>query len=102
MLSYQGYNRLISFTSVHQAVKAEKVLAQSAIPAYALPTPREIDISCGQCLLFAAEQEQVILDRFADARVCWSKLFSRTLTGDNVYVYEKINEYDGGKLWNNC
>ena len=101
MLSYQGYTRLISFASVHQAVKAEKLLTQSGIPAYALPTPREIDISCGQCLLFAAEQELVILDRLAASRVCWSKLFSRTLAGDNVYVYEKITEY-GGKRWNNC
>ncbi|WP_170233372.1 DUF3343 domain-containing protein [Sporomusa termitida] len=80
---------------MHQAVKAEKLLAQNGIPAYALPTPREIDISCGQCLLFAARQEHLIFNLFAAARVRWSKLFSRALAGDNVYVYEKITEYGG-------
>jgi hypothetical protein len=70
-------------------------LAQNGIPAYALPTPREIDISCGQCLLFAARQQDLILSLFAAARVRWSKLFSRTLAGDTVYIFEKITEYGG-------
>ncbi|MDF2568798.1 MAG: hypothetical protein K0R55_402 [Sporomusa sp.] len=62
---------------------------------YVLPTPREIDISCGQCLLFSAKQQTALLSQLAVAKVRWSKLFSRTLIGDGVYVYEKIAEYGG-------
>ncbi|WP_371381824.1 DUF3343 domain-containing protein [Sporomusa aerivorans] len=53
-MTYPHYDRLISFESVHQAVKAEKVLDRQGIAVAALPTPREIAISCGQCLLFVA------------------------------------------------
>ncbi|HWR44072.1 DUF3343 domain-containing protein [Sporomusa sp.] len=85
----------MSFASIHQAIKAEKILAQNGIPSYALPTPREIDISCGQCLLFAAKQQDTLLSLFAATKVRWSKLFSRTSAGDSVYIFEKITEYGG-------
>jgi hypothetical protein len=59
-----------------------------------LPTPREIDISCGQCLLFLALQQADIIRLFAADKVRWSKLFSRTAVGQ-VYIYEKITEFGG-------
>ena len=85
---------MISFDSVQHAIKAEKLLAQSGIGCYGLPTPREIDISCGQCLLFADRQQEAIIKLFTDNRVRWSKLFSRTAAGQ-IYMYEKIAEYGG-------
>ena len=85
---------MISFDSVQHAIKAEKLLEQNGIACYALPTPREIDISCGQCLLFAAGQQAEIIRLFVAGKVRWSKLFSRTAAGQN-YIYEKIAEYGG-------
>ncbi len=85
---------MISFASVHQAIKAEKVLEQNGISVYALPTPREIDISCGQCLLFAAGRQAEILALLTVAHVRWSKLFSRA-QAEKVYIYEKLSEYGG-------
>ena len=75
-------------------MKAEKVLDRQGIAVAALPTPREIAISCGQCLLFAAGQQEEILKLLAAAHVRWSKLFSRTRV-ETVYIYEKITEYGG-------
>ena len=85
---------MISFDSVHQAIKAEKILGQNGISVYALPTPREIDISCGQCLLFAAGRQAEILALLAAAHVRWSKLFSRT-QAEKACIYEKLSEYGG-------
>ncbi|SDE78479.1 DUF3343 domain-containing protein [Sporomusa acidovorans] len=85
---------MISFDSVHQSIKAEKVLAQRGIVAYAFPTPREIDISCGQCLLFEASWQTVILQLFAAEKVRWTKLFSR-IPSRKAAIYEKITEYGG-------
>ncbi|WP_084576722.1 DUF3343 domain-containing protein [Sporomusa malonica] len=86
---------MVSFASIHQAIKAEKMLAENGIMIYALPTPRVIDISCGQCLLFSAKQQTALLSLLAKFKVRWSKLFSRTLIGDGLYIYEKITEYGG-------
>ncbi|WP_425061463.1 DUF3343 domain-containing protein [Sporomusa carbonis] len=94
-MTYQDYDRLLSFDSVHHAIKAEKILSDAGIPAYALPTPRQIDISCGQCLLFAAAQENKLLSLLTGHKVRWAKLFSRVPAGNGTYIYEKINDYGG-------
>lgn len=80
---------------MQQAIKAEKILTAKGIITYALPTPREIAVSCGQCLLFAAGQQTTVLDLFAADKVRWSKLFSRNVVGNGVYIYEKLAEYGG-------
>ncbi|CQR70007.1 hypothetical protein SOV_52860 [Sporomusa ovata DSM 2662] len=87
---------MISFDSVHQSIKAEKVLGQNGMDFYVLPTPREIDISCGQCLLFKASQQVAIMQLFAVGKVRWSKLFRRIAVGQ-TYLYEKITEYGGSR-----
>lgn len=58
----------------------------------ALPTPREISISCGQCLLFQADCQEEALTILKKAGVHWSKLFSRDTSGK---IYEKLAEYEG-------
>lgn len=74
---YDQYDRLVSFDSVYYAIRAEKVLLQAGIDVVALPTPREIDISCGQCLLFTAVDQAMILALLQRQLIRWSKLFSR-------------------------
>ncbi|MCX7779416.1 MAG: DUF3343 domain-containing protein [Negativicutes bacterium] len=86
------YDRLLSFVSVHHAIRAEKLLAGEGIKVMPLPTPREIAISCGQCLLLRSGEEARALAVLKTAGVEWSKLYSRDETGR---AYEKLAEYEG-------
>lgn len=81
---YLNYDRLLSFGSVHHAIRAEKLLLAAGIKVDALPTPREIDISCGECLLFMATDYVQAMKILADHRVCWTKLFKCNFQ-DRVY-----------------
>jgi hypothetical protein len=76
--------------SVHHAIRAEKALIAAGIRVVAIPTPREIDISCGQCLVFAFKDEGLLLQTLRQGQVQWSKLFARD---SNIRVYEKLADY---------
>ncbi len=80
---------MVSFVSVHQAIGGERVLQGTGISVLALPTPREIDISCGQCLIFSSQDEAQILKLWEEARVEWSRLFSRD---GQKRIYKEIRE----------
>lgn len=84
MIIYPSYDRLLSFASVHHAIRAERLLLAAGIIIVTLPTPREIDISCGQCLLFMATDQQRALIILQDHQVQWGKLFKRNIQ-DRVY-----------------
>lgn len=84
---YPEYNRLISFASVHHAIRAEKLLNACGIKVIALPTPREIDISCGQCLIFMDNNEDTLVKVLGDNKVQWNKLFRRNA---KERIYEEI------------
>lgn len=86
---YLDYDRLISFASVHHAIRGERLLAEARIKVVALPTPRELDISCGQCLLFKTADEPAVLKTLQDGQVQWSKLFKRD---GRARAYEKLAE----------
>jgi hypothetical protein len=88
---YKEYNRLISFVSVHHALRAEKVLAAEGILAVALPTPREISVSCGQCVLLKDTDIENVLEVFRRENVEWSKLFTRDVAHK---IYEKIADFE--------
>lgn len=75
--TYEQFDRLLSFASVHHALRAAKLLEQAGIAMAEVPTPREIDISCGQCLLFAAADQAAALTLLNESKVHWSKLFVR-------------------------
>ena len=92
MTIYGEYDRLLSFSSVHHAIRAEKLLAEKGIKVIALPTPREIDISCGQCLLLLAKDQPAALTVLRIAQVKWSKLFSRDAA---ARIYEQLTDYGG-------
>lgn len=86
------YDRLVSFASVHQAIFAEEVLQQAVIPALAVPMPRDIDISCGICLLFCHEHAAAVFELFAKQQIQWSQYYSRQA---DKRLYEKLGEYEG-------
>ena len=77
----------MSFVSVHHEIRAEKLLLAAGIIVIALPIPREIDISCGQCLLFEAVDEKKVIKTLQDHHVPWGKLFTRN---SHDRVYEEI------------
>lgn len=81
---YSSYDRLLSFDSVHHAIRAEKVLLAAGMIVLPVPVPREIHISCGQCLLFVAKDQPKLLLTLHDQQVQWSKLFKRNIQ-DRVY-----------------
>jgi len=87
MVIYPNFDRLMSFASVHHEIRAEKLLLVAGITVMALPTPREIDISCGQCLLFEAGDQKKVVKTLHDHHVQWSKLFIRNI---HDRVYEEI------------
>jgi len=86
------YDRLLSFVSVHHAIRAEKVLIQDQIAEQMIPTPREIDISCGQCLIFSAGDETKVLALLLQNNVRWGSLFRRA---GAQRIYEKLKEFEG-------
>lgn len=87
---FEEYDRLLSFKSVHFAIKAERLLLKATIDVVAMPTPREIDISCGQCLIYKACDDQAVRQLLSDAEVKWSRLYSRSA---NDRIYEQLAEY---------
>jgi len=87
IIIYQNYDRLLSFSSVHHSIRAEQLLVAGGISVVALPTPREIDISCGQCLLFVATDQERVFVTLQKHHVQWSKLFKRNI---QERVYEEL------------
>jgi hypothetical protein len=88
---YQEYNRLLTFCSVRHAIRAEELLRKAGVKVVSLPIPREIDITCGQCLLFMADQEVQLMAVLRDKNVYWAELFARDGVNKN---YEKLAEFE--------
>jgi len=83
--------------SVHQAIKAERVLLKVGVKAKFRPTPRELSVSCGQSLIFATVDQEQIIELFAANSVVWNNLFA--LTGEEgVKQYERIGNYEDYQL----
>ena len=87
MTIYPDYDGLLLFDSVHHAIRAEKLLLAANIKIVSVPTPREIDVSCGQCLLFTLEDHGKIKKIFHDQQLKWKKIFKCNL---QKRVYEEL------------
>lgn len=84
------YDRLVVFTSVHDAMRAAKLLAAANISFVEIPTPREIDLSCGQSILITKSDEAAALSALKSGGARWAQLYSR----DGAHrIYEKLKEY---------
>lgn len=90
MAIYQEYDRLLSLPSVHHAIRAEKLLEAAGMQIVAMPTPREINISCGQCLLFKADSQAEVMEILHNNKVTWSKLFYRNAA---QRLYEELASF---------
>lgn len=71
---------LITFPSVHYAIRAEKVLRERGIEAKTIPTPRDISASCGLSLLLSAEYVEAI------------ETGEIPLEHEALYIYDRIEK----------
>jgi len=78
---YPEFDRLLTFVSVHHSLRAEQALAAAGIRTVAVPTPREIALSCGQALLYASADDAAVLAILAGAGIKWSGLYRREAPG---------------------
>lgn len=79
-------NTLLTFTSTHHAIKAEKLVAGAGLDFDIIPTPRAITASCGLSLELRDEQLMGAVQLLAESQVKPQAIFRR-LAKDQ---YEKI------------
>ena len=68
-------DRIILFTSYYFATKAEKVLAEAAIPSRLIATPPALDEACGLCVLFKQKDLEKVLDALFRGKVSHSGIY---------------------------
>ena len=90
--------RLLTIVSVQQAIRAEKILCSAGLAVEMIPTPRELSLSCGQCLLLSAADAAEGLRLLEAAQVVWGVLYRRTPAPPGEpfrWEYEKLAEKEG-------
>lgn len=85
----QALDRMITFKSVHHSIRAEQILLANECFVEAIPTPRQVDVICGQSLLFYAKDEPKIMAIINTEYIIWGKLFKREGVNN---IYEKLQE----------
>lgn len=68
---------VIVFESVHQAIRAEKVLLGVGMLFEMIPTPREISVSCGQSIEVASGEKDAAEKALREAGVQIKAVYSR-------------------------
>jgi len=63
------FDGLITFFASHHALRAEKVLTESALAAKLVPGPKELSPNCGVALRFRYERRDDALDILATKKV---------------------------------
>ena len=81
---------VLAFNSTHEAIRTESLLKRQGIAAEMIPTPRDIDVSCGLSIRFsehAVDRIMDIIDSGTDrVRLYWGM---RT-DGKTIHVEKKI------------
>ena len=88
------FDRLLAVPSVQHAIRAEKLLQAAGIAVEMIPTPREISLSCGQCLLFASACQEECQRLLAAGNIFWTALYQRERRPLPAagWKYEKLEE----------
>ncbi|MDI6794543.1 MAG: DUF3343 domain-containing protein [bacterium] len=60
---------LITFSSTHYALKAEKVLKEHRLQVVPMPMPREISSSCGLSLSFDCRLKESVVEALKKSKV---------------------------------
>lgn len=75
--------------SIHQVLKAEKLLQEKGIGHDVVPVPREISGDCGMAIVFAAEALAEAVALFRAAHVDIARIFRREADGSFTEVQWK-------------
>lgn len=68
--------KIVTFASVHQALRAEKVLREQGIPISVINTPREVSSDCGISLSFAEMLEPRVIKALQARAVQYRGVYS--------------------------
>lgn len=68
--------KIVTFPSVHHALKAEKLLREKNIPAAAINTPRHISSDCGICLRFEEDLELAVKKALQEGGVEYQGIYA--------------------------
>ena len=89
-------NRLLVFDSVHQAIRAERMLRSKGIALDMAPTPREITASCGQSIAIGNEDEKLVRQMMEAEKVPYRGIYAMDAERG---VYEMLIQEDAS-TWN--
>ena len=67
--------KILTFDSVHHALRAEKILRENGIPISVINTPRHISTDCGICLRFEEDLEPKIREVFKEGGVEYQGIY---------------------------
>jgi hypothetical protein len=66
---------VITFTSSHLAMSANKILRKQEYKCEVIPTPREISSECGFALLIQVENEETLNLYFKEKKIVYDKIY---------------------------
>ena len=72
---------LLVFDSIHDVVRAERLLLAAGIPCDLLPTPHDVSSDCGMVVACDAAHEEAVRDLAAGGRLAWRNLVRRDAAG---------------------
>ncbi len=68
--------RIMTFRSVHHALKAEKILRLGGLDIHVINTPRQVSKDCGICLRFSAEDEDKMKEAMREAGAAYAGIYT--------------------------
>lgn len=68
-------HRIMTFESVHHALKAEKILRLKGLTIHVMNTPREVSKDCGICLRFDVDDETDITNAMEEANAAFAGIY---------------------------
>ena len=77
-------SQLVAFDSVHQAIRAERLLLKAGVAVELVPTPREISASCGQSLQFSEDAAEPVRELLERERIGFRGIYAR-VPGQRIY-----------------
>lgn len=90
------FDRLLVFDSVHQAIRAEKLLLARQLNVELVPTPREISASCGQSIAFLSADIAAVATLLNGENLPYGGIYA---ADPAQHVYERLAGR-GPETWN--
>jgi hypothetical protein len=85
----RGYY-VLAFDSTHNAIKTENLLKRRGVEGEMIPTPRDIDVSCGLSIRFPENALERVLEAVDVAADRVELYWGIEVKGKTVYMKKKI------------